>query len=201
MEKKEVFKIELGYIKDEDVRESLEFMIEQIPDYFFTIAASSTGKYHPAYALGDGGLVRHTKVAVRMAQELFGIYKFPSKTKDLIIMSLVLHDSVKKGEVESQYTLFDHALLACEFVKKNSSSLKISEEDINFVCECISTHMGRFNTSEYSEVILPLPQTPEQKFVHLCDYLASRKVINIMFDKNNNIVEEEPKGKVLNYIP
>lgn len=196
MEKKEVFKIELGYINDDDVRESLEFMIEQIPDYFFTIAASSTGKYHPTYALGDGGLVRHTKVAVRMAQELFGIYKFPSRIKDLIIMSLVLHDSVKKGEVESKYTLFDHPLVACEFIKKNSSSLKISEEDINFVCECISTHMGRFNTSDYSEVILPLPKTPEQKFVHMCDYLASRKVINIMFDENNNIVEEEPRENV-----
>lgn len=200
MEKKEVFRVELGYIQDDDVRESLEVMIEKIPDYFFTIAASSTGKYHPAFALGDGGLVRHTKVAVRMAQELFGIYKFLPKVKDLIIMALVLHDSVKKGEIETKYTLHDHPLLAAEFVKKNSSELKLSEEEITFVCDCISSHMGRFNTSEYSEVILPLPQTPEQKFVHMCDYLASRKVINIMFDENNNIVEEKP-GMTLNLKP
>lgn len=197
MEKKEVFKVELGYIQDESVRESLEYMIEKIPDYFFTIAASSTGKYHPTYALGDGGLVRHTKVAVRMAQELFGIYKFLPKVKDLIIMALVLHDSVKKGEVETKYTLHNHPLLAAEFVKKNSSELKLSEEEIAFVCDCISSHMGKFNTSEYSEIILPLPQTPEQKFVHMCDYLASRKVINIMFDENNNIIEEKT-GMTLN---
>lgn len=201
MEKKEVFKVELGYITNDDIRESLEFMITQIPDYFFTIAASSTGKYHPSYALGDGGLVRHTKAAVRMAQELFGIYRFPSRTKDLIIMALVLHDSLKKGEVESKYTLFDHPLVACDFIKKNKKSLKLSDEDMNFVCECISSHMGRFNTSDYSEVILPLPKTPEQKFVHMCDYLASRKVINIMFDENNNIIEEEQSEKTLNYIP
>ena len=50
--------------------------------------------------------------------------------------------------------------------------------------------MGRFNTSEYSDVILPIPKTPEQKFVHMCDFLASRKVINIEFDQNNNIVVE-----------
>ncbi|HIS17456.1 MAG TPA: hypothetical protein IAC02_02455 [Candidatus Coprovivens excrementavium] len=50
--------------------------------------------------------------------------------------------------------------------------------------------MGRFNTSEFSDVILPLPKTPEQKFVHMCDYLASRKVININFDSENNIVDE-----------
>lgn len=190
MNKQEVFKTELCYIKDENIRESLSLMIDKIPDYFFTIPASSTGKYHPVYALGDGGLVRHTKVAIRMAHELFGIYKFPEHTKDLIIMALLLHDSVKKGEIETKYTLFDHPLVACEFLRKYASELKISKEDLEFVCECISSHMGRFNTSDYSDIILPLPKTPEQKFVHMCDYLASRKVIQIKFDDNNNIVEE-----------
>lgn len=187
--KREVFKTELSYIVDEDIRESLAILIDKIPDYFFTIAASSTGKYHPAYALGDGGLVRHTKAAVRMAYELFGIYKFPQREKDLIIMALILHDSVKKGEEESKYTLFDHPMMAALFIEKYKDELKLSKEDITFVGECISSHMGRFNTSDYSDVILPLPKTPQQKFVHMCDYLASRKVININFDENNNIVE------------
>lgn len=190
MEKVNIFKRELCYIKNEEIKESLSIMIEKIPDYFFTIAASSTGKYHPSYALGEGGLVRHTKVAVRMAEELYGIYRFPERTKDLIIMALVLHDSVKKGEIESKYTLFDHPLVACDFLRRYSGELKLTKEDIDFVCECISSHMGRFNTSDYSDVILPLPKTPEQKFVHMCDYLASRKVIQIKFDKENNIIEE-----------
>lgn len=186
----EVFENELVYIADSDIRDSLRVMIEKIPDYFFNIQAASTGKYHPAFAQGDGGLVRHTKAAVRMAYELFNIYKFPQKTKDLIIMALVLHDSVKKGEVEGKWSLFDHPLIACDFIKKYKSELKLSGEDVEFVCSLISSHMGRFNTSDYSDVILPLPKTPEQKFVHMCDFLASRKVINIKFDENNNIVEE-----------
>lgn len=190
MDKQNIFKIELSYIIDKDIRDSLNIMIEKIPDYFFTIAASSTGKYHPSYAVGEGGLLRHTKAAIRIAHELFGIYKFPQHTKDLIIMALLLHDSVKKGEIETKYTLFDHPLIACEFLRKYSSDLKISNEDINFVCDCISSHMGRFNTSDYSDVILPFPKTPEQKFVHMCDFLASRKVINIKFDSNNNIIED-----------
>ena len=190
MDKKSVFNKELSYIVNEDVKKSLEVMIDKIPDYFFNIPAASTGKYHPAYAQGDGGLVRHTKAAVRMAYELYGIYKFPEKTKDLIIMALVLHDSVKKGEVESKYTLFDHPIVACDFLKKYVNELSISQEDVDFVCDCIASHMGRFNTSDYSDVILPIPKTPEQKFVHMCDYLASRKVININFDKDNNIVDE-----------
>ena len=105
-------------------------------------------------------------------------------------MSLLLHDTIKKGEVEEKYTRFDHPLLACEFLIKYSKELKLPKEDIDFICECISSHMGRFNTSEYSDVVLPLPKTPEQKFVHMCDFLASRKVIKIEFDKNNNIIDE-----------
>jgi len=189
MNKQDVFEIELSYIKDKDIKKSLAIMIDKIPDYFFKIPASSTGKYHPNYATGDGGLVRHTKAAVRMAHELFGIYKFSEHVKDLIIMALVLHDSVKKGEDETKYTLFDHPLVAAEFIKKYQDELPMSKEDINFVCECIKSHMGRFNTSDYSDIILPIPKTPEQKFVHMCDYLASRKVIDIHFDENNNIIE------------
>ena len=189
MNKQDVFKKVLDYISDEDIKESLKFLIDKIPDYFFSIPAASTGKYHPMYAQGDGGLVRHTKAAIRMAYELFGIYKFPKRVKDLIIMALLLHDSVKKGEEENKYTLFDHPLVACSFIKKYKDELKISNDDILFVCDCIASHMGRFNTSEFSDVILPLPKTPEQKFVHMCDYLASRKVININFDEDNNIVD------------
>lgn len=188
--KRDVFKKELSYIVDEDIKESLAIMIDKVPDYFFTIPAASTGKYHPAFAQGDGGLVRHTKAAVRMAYELYGIYKFPQHTKDLIIMALVLHDSVKKGIEENKWTLHDHPLIVCEFIKNNKSELKLNNDDIEFVCGCIASHMGKFNTCDYSDVILPLPKTPEQKFVHMCDFLASRKVINITFDKDNNIVDE-----------
>ncbi|MGN0966992.1 MAG: HD domain-containing protein [Candidatus Coprovivens sp.] len=188
--KRDVFKKELSYIVDEDIKESLAIMIDKVPDYFFTIPAASTGKYHPAFAQGDGGLVRHTKAAVRMAYELYGIYKFPQHTKDLIIMALLLHDSVKKGIEETKWTLHDHPLIACEFIRNNKSELKLNNDDIEFVCGCIASHMGKFNTCDYSDIILPLPKTPEQKFVHMCDFLASRKVINLNFDKDNNIVDE-----------
>ena len=56
--------------KNDDIKKSVAILIEMLPDYFFHEAASSTGKYHPKYALGDGGLLRHTKAAVRIAYEL-----------------------------------------------------------------------------------------------------------------------------------
>lgn len=35
--------------------------------------------------------------------------------------------------------------------------------------------MGQWNVNLYSKTILPKPKTATQKFVNLCDYLASRK--------------------------
>ena len=63
---REVFEQELKYLKTDKVRKACEVMIEKLPDYFFEIPASSTGKYHPEYATGKGGLLRHTKAAVRI---------------------------------------------------------------------------------------------------------------------------------------
>ncbi len=68
-----MFQEEINYIQNSNIRRSLEIMIEKLPDYFFEVEASSTGKYHPSYALGMGGLLRHTKAAVRIAYELLSI--------------------------------------------------------------------------------------------------------------------------------
>ena len=70
-EKIETFCTELEYIKDADIKKFTEEMIARLPDYFFEVGASSSGRYHPKYALGEGGLVRHTISAVRIALELF----------------------------------------------------------------------------------------------------------------------------------
>lgn len=34
-------------------------VLKQVPSYFYIVQASSSGRYHPTYALGEGGLVRH----------------------------------------------------------------------------------------------------------------------------------------------
>lgn len=188
-EKIKVFDVELNYIKDERIRNSAKTIVSMLPDYFFKVAASSTGKYHPKYALGDGGLVRHTKAAVRIAQELFGIYKFPDETKDLITMALIIHDGLKKNIVEERYTRFDHPLLIAKFVRDNKDKLELTDDEVELVANMDASHMGRWNTNEYSPgVVLPLPKTVEQKFVHMCDYLASRKCIELEFDENNNVL-------------
>lgn len=162
-----------------------------LPDYFFKVAASSTGKYHPSFALGDGGLVRHTKVAVRIAKELFDDesigYMYTDDEKDLIIIGLIMHDGLKHGKSFEKYTKFDHPILMADFIKDNQEKLSLSPSDIQFLSDVISSHMGPWNTNSYSDVILPKPKNKYQRFVHMCDFLASRRFLDVNFNDNEII--------------
>lgn len=184
MNKIKYFLKEISYIKDDNKKKDLEFLINLLPDYFFLIPASSTGKYHPKFASTKNGLVKHTKVAVRIAYDLFEtVNNFTDNDKDLIIMALVLHDGLKKGIDEEEYTRFDHPLLVSELIMKNVNNLSMSIDEVRKLCSMIESHMGKWNTSKYSKVELPVPRDEYQRFVHRCDYLASRNYLNVKFEK------------------
>lgn len=194
MNKVAVFEKELKYIKNESFKNDVMYLIDSLPDYFFEVAAASTGKYHPKYAQGEGGLVRHTKAAVKIAYELLADpaigNKYTDDEKDLMIISLMLHDGLKLGKERSKYTKFDHPLLVGEFIKENKVNLNFSDEEINFLSDAIASHMGPWTKDYDGNEVLPYPKTKYQNFVHMCDYLASKKFLNVDFDENNNIVEE-----------
>lgn len=188
-----IFKTEINYVRDNALREDLKVLIGLLPDYFFEVPASSTGKYHPAFSLGDGGLVRHTKAAVRIANELLNNNtvgsKFSLHDKDLIIIALTLHDGVKSGMEHSQYTKFDHPLLASKLIMENKDKVSMDVDDLRKVCSMIESHMGEWTYDNYhKKEVLPKPRTAEQRFVHMCDFLASRKFLDIKF-LDNEIVE------------
>ena len=190
--KSTIFNNELELIKNDRLRRSCEVLLNELPDYFYEIPASSTGKYHPKFALGEGGLVRHTKVAVRIAYEIIKTQSignvFTDDEKDLILISLMLHDGLKEGFPKEKYTKFDHPILAANFVKDKANLTKLTSEEVKLISTNISSHMGEWNKSDYSDVTLPLPKNKYQKMVHMCDLLASRKFINVEFDGNDIIM-------------
>ena len=190
--KSTVFDKEIEYIKNPRYKENVRIYLDLLPDYFYEIPASSTGKYHPSFALGDGGLVRHTKVAVKMANELVNSKVigdvFTDDEKDLIIFSLLLHDGLKEGVVKEKYTRFDHPLLIANFIKENKDKTTLKDNEIEMLSSMVAAHMGEYNTNPYSDVILPLPKNKFEKMVHMCDLLASRKFLDVKFDENNNII-------------
>lgn len=187
----ETFKKELNYIKNNKYKEEAKKLIELLPDYFFEIPASSTGKYHPNFAQGEGGLVRHTKVAVRMCYELANNnsigYSFTSDEKDLMIIALIMHDGLKSGLPKEKYTRVDHPLLAANLIRDNKENLKLTNGEIEFIAQAIETHMGEWNTDFNGNEVLPLPKNKYQRFVHMCDFLASKKFIEVAFVDNEII--------------
>ena len=191
MEKEELFLDELSYIKDEDLSNSLLKLIELLPDYWFVEAASSTGKYHPEYALGEGGLLRHSKAAMRIGYELLNNPsigdKYTDREKDLMLMSLLVHDGLKLGLPKEKYTRFDHPILMANYVIEKSNDIGLSKEDATFMADVIKTHMGPWTTDYDGNEVLEKPKTKYQNFVHMCDFLASRKCLLVPFDEDNNI--------------
>lgn len=185
MNKAEIFKKELSYIKNNKYKEEAKKLIELLPDYFFEIPASSTGKYHPKFAQGEGGLVRHTKVAVRMCFELSNNnsigYSFTDDEKDLMLIALIMHDGVKSGIPKEKYTRVDHPLLAANLIKENKEKLNFTEGEIKFITSVIETHMGEWNKDFNGNEVLPVPKNKYQRFVHMCDFLASKKFIEVPF--------------------
>ena len=185
--KKDVFNVELNKFKNENVRTSTEIILDMMPDYFYEIPASSSGKYHPSFSLGEGGLVRHVKVAMRILEEMFRDEVFGTYddyTKDLIRMALLLHDGFKSGVTNSGHTCSEHPVIMSKFILDNKDKLSISEEDAKFVSSLILTHMGPWNKDKNGNVIMPVPQKKKKKMVHLCDYIASRNFLNVYFENN-----------------
>lgn len=135
-----------------------------VPIEFFLQPASSSGKYHPTYSLGVGGTVRHTKAALILAQELFPLYDFTDLEQDYIIAALCLHDVCKPSKL--------HPI---EVKRILDVLVEDYPSEVAAVVYLIESHMGQWD--QYGK--LPRPDTDIRKFVHLCDYLASRKCITV----------------------
>ena len=191
MNREELFIEELDLIDNEDYASSLLEIINALPEYWLEKPASSTGKYHPKYALGEGGLLRNSKAAMRIGYDLLSDPciggKYTSKEKDLLLMSLLVHDGIKYGIPEEKYTRFDHPILMANFIKEKHKEFHLSKEDAEFMADVIKTHMGSW-TKDYNGIeVLEPPKTKYQNFVHMCDFLASRKILNVEFDNENHI--------------
>lgn len=186
---KEVFKPILDTFENEDIKRFAEACLDTIPPYFWEVGASSTGKYHPRYALGTLGLAKHTLALCRFMNHLFSVdcikKQFNSRERDLMRIAGMMHDTRKSGSQKdyekSKWTNFDHPLLAADAVR--GVEKLIPADEVEIVATAIESHMGQWSTdSRHPDVTLPLPENKYQILVHVCDYLASRKDIEVLFE-------------------
>lgn len=202
-ERIELFKRELSYILDDDLREFAKQLLKEADDYFFTVPASSSGKYHPDFARGEGGLVRHTKAVAYFVNELirpemeFGTVN--RRDADILIVAAIAHDIKKQGDGVEGHTVREHPQLASDFVKKIYDEYEwktITTGDIHNMRCVIESHMGPWQE--------PKPSSRKQLILFYADFIASRKeIIGIDFIESgdNSAVEayEKPVMTVEGY--
>ena len=99
-DKIKMFINEIGDIKDANLKEFATELIANADDYFFVVPASSSGKYHPPFDLGDGGLVRHTRVVAYMAKSLAESYCFSDYDADCLIVAALAASLFHYKELE-----------------------------------------------------------------------------------------------------
>lgn len=189
-----MFKEVIQSIENDDIREFAETIKECIPNYFYEVPASSSMKYHPSYACTVPlGLYKHTLAVVKFINYFFEIEslaeKWTSRERDLMRVAGMMHDVYKSGTQadydKNPYTKHEHPIIASNAIMKYKGCGIIPDSEIETIAETIEAHMGAFNISSRSDIILPKPKNKYQKLVHWADYLASRKDIEIKFEDIN----------------
>lgn len=194
-ERLDLLKPILDTFENEDIKEFTMALLESLPEYIWHVGASSTGKYHPVYSLGEGGLMRHQMAVVRFLNFFFELEQYNSKLTsremDLMRLAGLMHDGRKSGSQEdyqkSKYTKFDHPLQMADVIRSYDGQY-LNHDEIEMVAEAISKHMGAWNTDKKSSTVLPKPNDKFSRMLHTADYLASRKCLTMDFD---NFVAEK----------
>lgn len=195
----------LDTFENEDIKEFAVVLLDDMPDYIWHVGASSTGKYHPAYSLGEAGLMRHQIAVVRFLNFFLELEQYNSKLtsreRDLIRLSGLIHDGRKSGSQEdyekSKYTRFNHPVLMADVIRSFDGHY-LNHDEIELVADTISRHMGQWNVDKKTKVELPKPNNKYARMVHVADYLASRKCLTMDFD--GYFIEQEPVVFDENYI-
>ena len=192
---KQFFKEELETFENKDIKDFTLELLETAPDYFWEIAASSTGKWHPEYSLGFMGLARHVKVATVFLNHLLSMEhiqnQFTSRERDMLRCAIMVHDTEKLGRNGSAYTVFKHPVLIADRIREYKGYEWLPDDEIEYIAQACESHMGQWNIDKRSKAVLPKPETFAQQLVHEADYLASRKDLEVHFEPEIYKMAEE----------
>jgi hypothetical protein len=182
-----VFEEELNYIKNDRIRNFvLEGFHRFTPDYFWDVAASSTGRNHPKISNKKHGLVLHTKLCVWWGRKLWESMYKEQADLDVVIAACLLHDLQKFGTTLNEdgsptlpkYTSTHGVLLAIQLEDIQESVIAFGsiKNEIELIISSVAMHMGRWSNQNIdSKWAKRHDNCEEMLLVHLADYCASRK--------------------------
>jgi uncharacterized protein (DUF3820 family) len=159
-------------------------MIENIPDYIFTMPSSTSGKFHNAtqclphgqiYHIIMFGAIMNYRLALKCNKE-----KFDNPVhRDAMRCVPIFHDAVKCGWSGSKFTVHDHPMLAGAWVRETKVEHDIDDRTKELIARMCERHSGEWTSSKRSKVVLPEPETEMEILVRECDSLTSRSDIDM----------------------
>lgn len=186
MQQEDLVRPIIDSIENSDLQELCVSILNDFPDYIWEVPASSSGKFHPIQDLGEGGLIRHQICVARICNYILNLEQYrrriASRQRDCMRIACLCHDGRKSGLENSGHTVHEHPILMGDVVISKKDEFPELIDELEIIRDCIYSHSGQWTTSKYSDVILPEPITEMQELVHLSDYIASRKDIEMQFD-------------------
>lgn len=157
---------------------------EKISNKCWEKQTSSTGKHHQKEDGRVPSVSEHTYEMVFVADKIIRMFE-GMFNKDVIFLSLVLHDAYKYGLVKTcKHTEQRHDQLIADIIKKNQKifTQALSLNDTILLEETVRFHTGKWSTnapadfdySNYNPLVL---------FLSTLDMLSSRNCLKIIEDK------------------
>lgn len=206
-DKVRVFAPVLEKFETEDMKAYCSDMIKLMHDYIFYMPSSTTGKFHNRTQCQIHGQIYHVLMFAEILNYILDLKYFKGKFKspvqrDAMRCSALFHDSWKCNNGDSQYTVFEHPLLAGQWVRETKVEHDIDDKIKEAIARMCERHSGEFSTSKRSKVVLPEPENNMEATIHMCDILSSRHnldmdppgyLVNIFKDIEVPIVEFDPE--------
>lgn len=182
MSKHEVFKPELELIEDALIREWVIRTLEIVPEEFYKVPASRTGKYHPTCSLGEGGLVVHVKRVVYVCYRLSGGWNIKGRDRDIALAACILHDIAKAGFNSCYQDYENHPINAEKYFAK-SVWPEVGDNTYELIRDAVKYHMGCWTPKSIAK---PLGKySAIQLLVYTSDYIAATKLFETPVDKKD----------------
>ena len=115
-----------------------------------------------------------------------------SNVTEVVTYESVMDDSKKEEAISAleegnlDYITFASSSTVTNFInligEENKDKLSLNDDEIDLITRVIASHMGIWNKDYNGNEVLPIPKDKYQRFVHMCDFLSSKKFINVKFD-------------------
>lgn len=168
------FEREILNIESIDLQDFVRWFFDnRVGAWFFKSGASSSGKYHPQFAQGEGGLVRHTRAVEWVCEELLrmsGYAYMRAEYKDYARVACLLHDVRKygRGDAEDKDCYKEHGAIAADDIRMAWFEF-FGTHAPDLLLMAVRSHMGQWTENRDDR-----PFTNIDRLVHMADYIASR---------------------------